>query len=106
MPWALSDSRFWEESHKSMAETGNRRPGGGTCGTCGACHGADHLGTVLSSTPVTRGFSVAGTNRTVLAGDPVACNLCHSLGRTFGDDWTRQPSDVRGVRVGPGLGAA
>ena len=36
-------------------------------GTCGACHGADHKGTVLSRAPVTRTFNVESTNRTVLA---------------------------------------
>jgi hypothetical protein len=76
----VNDSRFWKEAHKGLAETENRKPGGGTCG---ACHGADHLGTVLSRTPVNRSFSVEGSNRTVLAGDPVSCGLCHSVSKSF-----------------------
>ena len=76
----VNDSRFWQESHKSMAESENRKPNGGTCG---ACHGADHRGTVLSRTPVIRTFNVEGSNRTVQAGDAVACDLCHSLSKSF-----------------------
>jgi len=38
---------------------------------------------VLARTPVDRSFSVEGANRTVLAGDPVGCNLCHSLDKSF-----------------------
>jgi hypothetical protein len=38
---------------------------------------------VLSRTPVTRTFNVEGSNRTVQAGDPVACDLCHSLDKSF-----------------------
>ncbi len=77
----VNDSRFWKQSHKDMAKAENRKTGGGTCG---ACHGADHLGTVLSRTPVDRSFSVEGTNRTLLAGDPVSCGLCHSVSKSFG----------------------
>jgi hypothetical protein len=76
----VNDSRFWKEAHKSLAESENRKPNGGTCGSC---HGADHKGTVLSRTPVTRTFYVEGSNRTVQAGDPVACDLCHSLDKSF-----------------------
>jgi hypothetical protein len=76
----VNDSRFWKEAHKSLAESENRKPNGGTCGSC---HGADHKGTVLSRTPVTRTFNVEGSNRTVQAGDPVACDLCHSLDKSF-----------------------
>lgn len=78
----VNDRRFWNEGHKDAAKTQNGRPGGGTCGSC---HGSDHLGTVLSRAPVDRSFSVEGSNRTVLAGEPVACNLCHSLSKSFGD---------------------
>ncbi|MFZ1575446.1 MAG: Ig-like domain-containing protein [Chromatiaceae bacterium] len=77
----VNDSRFFDGgAHKNLAETENGKPGGGTCG---ACHGADHKGTVLSRTPVTRTFNVEGSNRTVQAGDPVACDLCHSLDESF-----------------------
>ncbi len=77
----VNDSRFWQQSHKDMAKAENGKTGGGTCG---ACHGADHLGTVLSRTPVDRSFRVEGTNRTLLAGDPVSCGLCHSVSKSFG----------------------
>ncbi len=76
----VNDSRFWKEAHKGMAKTENGKPNGGTCG---ACHGADHRGTVLSRTPVNRTFSVEGRNRTVLAGRPVGCDHCHSLDESF-----------------------
>jgi len=76
-------SRFWQESHKSMAEIENRKPDGGTCA---ACHGADHLGTVLSRAPVDRTFRVEGSNRSAKAGEPVGCGLCHSVDKSFGDD--------------------
>jgi hypothetical protein len=78
----VNESRFWKEAHKGMAKSENAKPNGGTCG---ACHGENHLGTVLSRAPVNRAFSVEGSNRTVLAGDPVACNLCHSLEKSFAD---------------------
>ena len=77
----VNDSRFWKEAHKGMAKDENGKTGRGTCG---ACHGSDHRGTVLSRTPVTRSFSVEGTNRTVEAGKPVGCDVCHSLEKSFG----------------------
>jgi hypothetical protein len=76
----VNDQRFWKEGHKDAAKQQNGRPGGGTCG---ACHGSDHRGTVLSRTPVERSFSVEGTNRTVAAGEAVSCDLCHSLEKSF-----------------------
>ncbi len=76
----VNDSRFWQQSHKDMAKAENARPDGGTCA---ACHGADHLGTVLARTPVDRSFDVEGSALTLSAGDPVACNLCHSLEKSF-----------------------
>ena len=77
----VDDSRFWKEAHKDAAKKENGRPGGGTCGSC---HGADHLGTVLSRTPVDRSWRVEGSNRTVDAGQAVGCNHCHSLKKSFG----------------------
>ena len=77
----VNDRRFWKEGHKDLAKRENRRPGGGTCGSC---HGSDHRGTVLSRAPVDRSFSVEGRNRTVAAGEPVSCDLCHSLEKSFG----------------------
>lgn len=76
----VNDQRFWKEAHKDAAKRENARPGGGKCGNC---HGADHLGTVLSRAAVDRSFLVEGTQRRVSAGQPVACNLCHSLGKSF-----------------------
>ena len=78
----VNDKRFWKEGHKDLAKRENRKPGGGECGNC---HGADHLGTVLSRAAVDRSFLVEGAQRLVSAGQPVACDLCHSLRKSFGD---------------------
>ena len=77
----VNDRRFWKEGHKDIAKRENGKPGSGMCGNC---HGADHLGTVLSRAATDRNFLVEGTQRTVSAGEPVACNLCHSLQKSFG----------------------
>ncbi len=77
----VNDSRFWREAHKDAAKRENSRPNGGTCA---ACHGINHEGTVLSRTPVARTWSVEGSNRTVAAGQAVGCNHCHSLDKSFG----------------------
>ena len=76
----VDDRRFWKEGHKDLAKRENRRPGGGTCGSC---HGADHKGTVLSRAPVDRTWNVESRDRTVLAGEPVGCDVCHSLAKSF-----------------------
>jgi hypothetical protein len=78
----VNDQRFWKEAHKDVAKRENSKPGGGLCGDC---HGADHRGTVLSRAAVERNFMVEGTQRKVSAGQPVACNLCHSLQKSFED---------------------
>lgn len=54
---------------------------------CAACHGADHLGTRLSRTPVDRVLKDADgvVRATLAAGDVVSCDLCHSLGTSFED---------------------
>jgi hypothetical protein len=78
----VDDRRFWKEAHKDLAKQENGKPGGGLCGDC---HGADHLGTVLSRAATDRSFYVEDSWRTVSAGQPVACNLCHSLQKSFGD---------------------
>jgi hypothetical protein len=78
----VNDQRFWKEAHKDLAKRENRKPGRGECGNC---HGADHLGTVLSRAAVDRSFLVEGTQRRVSAGQPIACNLCHSLQKSFDD---------------------
>ncbi|MCG6861098.1 MAG: PKD domain-containing protein [Chromatiaceae bacterium] len=77
----VNDRRFWKEGHKDAAKQQNGRPGGGTCG---ACHGSDHRGTVLARAPVERSFTVESRVRRVEAGEPVACDLCHSLSKSFG----------------------
>lgn len=77
----VDDVRFWKEAHKDMAKRENGRPGGGTCGSC---HGSDHRGTVLSRTPIERRWRVEDTDRVVAAGDPVGCDVCHSLNKSFG----------------------
>ena len=78
----VNDNRFWSSAHKDMAKAENRKTGGGTCG---ACHGADHRGTVLSRAPVERVWRVESTNRTVAAGKAVGCDVCHSLSKSFGN---------------------
>jgi len=77
----VNDSRFWKEAHKDAAKAENVKP---NRGSCGACHGADHQGTVLSRAPVARTWVVESINRTVGAGQPVPCDLCHSLSKSFG----------------------
>jgi hypothetical protein len=77
----VNDQRFWKEAHKDLAKRENSKPGRGQCGNC---HGADHRGTVLSRAAVDRSFLVEGTQRRVSAGQPVGCNLCHSLEKSFG----------------------
>jgi len=77
----VDDRRFWKEAHKDAAKRENGRPGGGACGSC---HGADHRGTVLSRAAADRSFLVEDSQRLVSAGEPVACNLCHSLEKSFG----------------------
>ncbi|WP_295430584.1 Ig-like domain-containing protein [uncultured Thiodictyon sp.] len=76
----VNDSRFWSSAHKDMAKAENGKTGGGSCG---ACHGADHLGTVLSRAPVARTWRVESTNRTVAAGKAIGCDACHSLSKSF-----------------------
>lgn len=76
----VNDSRFWKEAHKDMAKAENQKGGG----TCAACHGADHLGTALSRVPEKRAFMVESINRVVEPGQPVACDLCHSVSKSFG----------------------
>ncbi len=77
----VNDIRFWKEAHKDAAKRENGRPGRGLCGDC---HGSDHRGTVLSRAAADRSFLVEGTQRRVGAGQPVGCNLCHSLEKSFG----------------------
>jgi len=78
----VNDWRFWKEAHKDLAKQENGKPGGGLCGDC---HGADHLGTVLSRAAADRSFYVEDSWRMVSVGEPVACNLCHSLQKSFGE---------------------
>ncbi len=77
----VNDRRLWKEGHKDIAKRENGRPGSGMCGDC---HGVNHRGTVLSRAAADRSFMVEGQLRTVSAGQPVACDLCHSLQKSFG----------------------
>lgn len=77
----VNDPRFWKEAHKDAAKRENAKAGGGVCGDC---HGADHRGTVLSRAAADRSFMVESAARRVSAGQPVACNLCHSMEKSFG----------------------
>ncbi|MAT93710.1 MAG: cytochrome C [Halioglobus sp.] len=77
----VDDRRFWKEAHKDIAKRENGKPGGGLCGDC---HGADHRGTVLSRAATDRRFYVEDSWRAVSAGEPVSCDICHSLSKSFG----------------------
>jgi len=68
----VNDSRFYSSAHKSMAKTENAKPGGGTCG---ACHGADHKGTVLARAQAARTLG----SKSVAKGQMISCDICHSL---------------------------
>ena len=77
----VNDGRWYDAgAHKEAAKIQNLLPDGGTCS---ACHGSDHLGTVLSRTPVTRTYQVGDATFTVPAGQPVPCNLCHTTNKSF-----------------------
>lgn len=68
-----------EDAHGEFAE--DRSNGD----SCAACHGDDHLGARLSKTPVDRILKDKNGEilATLQAGDEVACNLCHSLSKSF-----------------------
>ncbi|WP_198246869.1 cytochrome C [methane-oxidizing endosymbiont of Gigantopelta aegis] len=68
-----------EDGHGHFAEKDNSQ--------CNNCHGDDHLGTRLSKTPVDRVLKDKQGKilATLKAGDQVACNLCHSLQKSFSD---------------------
>ena len=76
----VNDSRFYGEGHEDLAKSENGKSNGGACA---ACHGKDHKGTVLSRAAADRTFRVEGGTRTVKAGEPVGCGLCHSLSESF-----------------------
>jgi hypothetical protein len=60
----VNDPNWWNGGHEGFT-------GGNNCKTC---HGTDGLGTVLSKAKANRTFG----SRTIAAGTPVACNMCHS----------------------------
>ncbi|MGZ8216601.1 hypothetical protein [Methylomagnum sp.] len=61
-----------------------KKPGAKGEDQCAACHGADHKGTRLSKTPVDREFvNEKGKKVGIAAGTPIACDLCHSLEKSF-----------------------
>ena len=45
----VNDSRFWQQSHTGHGQAVENAKA--DRGTCAACHGYDHLGTVLSRDP-------------------------------------------------------
>ena len=45
---------------------------------CAYCHGADYKGTALSAVPVTRAFTIDGTQKTLAANHKVSCYDCHN----------------------------
>jgi hypothetical protein len=60
----VNASTWWNGGHEGFT-------GGNNCKTC---HGTNGLGTVLSKAKANRTFG----SRTIAAGTPVACNMCHS----------------------------
>ncbi|HEB78203.1 MAG TPA: carboxypeptidase regulatory-like domain-containing protein [Methylothermaceae bacterium] len=68
----------WNKKHGDFYEHAAGDP-------CATCHGDDHLGTRLSKTPVDRVLKdkKGKVLATLKAGDQVACNLCHSLEKSF-----------------------
>jgi hypothetical protein len=73
-----------DRQHKKLAEQANASGDD----SCAACHGVDHLGTRLSRTPVARElFDAEGNLRaTVVAGQVIGCDLCHSVAESFRGD--------------------
>ena len=68
----------WIEAHGDFLEHAKGDP-------CAACHGADHRGTRLAKAPVDRALKdrKGRVLATLKAGEPVACDLCHSLKKSF-----------------------
>lgn len=61
-----------------------KKPGADGEDQCAACHGADHKGTRLSKTPLDREFTdEKGKPVKIAAGTPVACDMCHTLEKSF-----------------------
>ena len=54
--------------------------------SCKSCHGANLLGTVLSRAAADRSWSHDGHTWTASKGTPIACNLCHGMPGSGGDD--------------------
>ncbi len=65
----VNNARFVNGGHENLFE-GNRA-------ACIACHGSMLEGTVLSKAQANRTFNVEGGTRTITAGTPVGCSLCH-----------------------------
>ena len=62
----VNDPTFWNGGHEGFLGTNGAN--------CKTCHGTDGLGTALSKAKANRTFG----SRTIAAGTPVACNMCHS----------------------------
>ncbi len=54
--------------------------------SCQSCHGANLLGTVLSRAAADRSWTHDGHTWTASKGTPIACNLCHSMPGSGGED--------------------
>jgi hypothetical protein len=92
----VNDPTWWQERAGGPANaTDGSRKGGwhnvwakkaGASGEdqCAACHGKDHKGTRLSKSPIDREFADGkGKPVVVKAGEPVGCDLCHTLEQSF-----------------------
>jgi hypothetical protein len=65
------DSASWVDNHEDFYDASHA--------SCQTCHGTNLLGTVLSRAAADRTFSHDGHTYHLTAGQPVACNTCHSL---------------------------
>lgn len=91
----VNDPYWWKEADLSAANQDGGKKGGwhndfakkpGPDGEdqCAACHGDDHKGTRLSKALTDRSFvDENGKPVKVAANTPIACDLCHSLEKSF-----------------------
>lgn len=74
----VNQANFVDHQHANFYETNPT--------SCQACHGANLLGTALSRAADDRSWTVEGHAVSVPKGTPVACNICHQLPGSGGDD--------------------
>lgn len=92
----INDVYWWKEAPDDVANASDgttkggwhnnyaKMPGANGEDQCAACHGDDHKGTRLSKTPVDRLFvDENGKSVAVKAGTQIACDLCHTLEKSF-----------------------